>query len=79
MDIRQIVHFESKKDNHIYRYEIPSEGTYGAAIDALFEILDEVRKMQDKAAERARLQIAEMMSKELQKQSSEDTAVFTEE
>lgn len=54
METRQLVSLEIKKEDNVYSLSMPMNGTYGAAIDALFEMLQEIHKMQAAAIERSR-------------------------
>lgn len=54
METRQLVNLEIKKDGNIYALSMPMNGTYGAAIDALFEMLQEAHRMQAAAIEKSR-------------------------
>ncbi len=51
MDIRQKVVFESKHGNHVFTFSIPSEASWGEALDASFAFMNEVKAQIARAVE----------------------------
>lgn len=53
MDIKQMIQFCSTKNNNLYTFHVPSGAPLGELYDAAFEILNEVTKCIQEAAQKA--------------------------
>lgn len=53
MDIKQMIQFCSQKNNNLYSFHCPSGAPLGELYDAAFEILNEVTKCIQEAAQKA--------------------------
>jgi hypothetical protein len=51
METKQYVTFEIKKDDCLFSFHMPLGATWGQAIDAAFEFLQEAHKLAAKSAE----------------------------
>lgn len=53
MDIKQMIQFCATKNNNLYTFHVPSGAPLGELYDAAFEILNEVTKCIQEAAQKA--------------------------
>ncbi len=51
MEIKQLICLESEKNGATFRFICPVGSTWGASIDAAYEMLQELHKMSQKASE----------------------------
>ena len=51
METKQIISIEVKKDENIFSFNMPLGATWGNAIDASFEIIQEIHKLAAKSVE----------------------------
>lgn len=52
--LKSIVAIEIKKNDHVYRFEMPVGAQYGEAYDAAFEALKQITQLASEAADRAK-------------------------
>lgn len=51
MDTKQVISIEVKKDDNTFAFHMPLGATWGHAIDAAFEILQEIHKLAAKSVD----------------------------
>lgn len=54
MEIKQYISLEVKKGDHTFSFTLPAGSTWGSALDASFEMLQQINKFITEAAEKAK-------------------------